>query len=218
MAYIDHTRLVWKNGKYINYGIKMLYDGEIVRLCPFDYGRDGNIIGIKTASGSMLDISKYIQWHQDEYDALYQRKGVIPTKWWKLRSAKHLFYYFRNWFNWKLRRKELVAYRYRVGTWSNDNIEIYIYHDPLKSSYVSFYRDGSDSYVMLGGYGHHENVYTHFVSRGYGEDFEEAMAKEAYKWCCKDVLTKVAELVFNDGWDDNGKITELMEKFYVKEE
>lgn len=218
MAYIDHTRLVWKNGKYIGDGVKLAENGyDIVHLCPFEYGRDGNIMSVENSSGVMVDISDSIEWCQCEYDTLYQRKGIEWRTPWRCRSISDFFYALRSRLNWLFRQMELLAYRERVGVWTCDDTEVYIYHDVLKSSYVSFYRNGLDTYIMLGGYGRHENVYTHFAGRGYGEDFEEAMAKEAYRWCCDDILTKVADLAFGDRWDDCGKFTELREKFYMEE-
>ena len=219
MAYIDHTRLVWKNGKYIGDGVKLdESSSDIVHLCPFEYGRDGNIIAVTDSSGNLADITEDIRWHQCEYDTLYQRKGIKWNTPWGCRTISGFFYTLCARLNWLFRRMERLAYRERVGVWICGDIEVYIYHDALKSSYVSFYRNGSDAYIMLGGYGHHENVYTHFAGRGYGEDFEEAMAKEAYRWCCTDILQKVADLAFDDRWDDDGKFTELREKFYAEVE
>lgn len=43
--------------------------------------------------------------------------------------------------------------------------------------------------MLLGGYGHWRNPYTHFFHRGYGEVFERQMGKECYEWLCEDVLS-----------------------------
>lgn len=53
---------------------------------------------------------------------------------------------------------------------------------------VTYYFDKDDTYVLLGGYGHYANPYTHFYKRGYGEAFELKMARECYEWLCEDVL------------------------------
>lgn len=53
---------------------------------------------------------------------------------------------------------------------------------------VTIYMDAEDSYVMIGGYGHYLNPYTHFYHRGYGEDFERKMAQECFDWLCHDIL------------------------------
>ena len=60
---------------------------------------------------------------------------------------------------------------------------------------VTFYMNGDESYVLLGGYGHWRNPYTHFFHRGYGEVFERQMGKECYEWLCEDVLS---DLVGNE--------------------
>ena len=54
---------------------------------------------------------------------------------------------------------------------------------------ATFYLDWHNTYIMLGGYGHHKNPYTHFYNRGYGEAFERKMALECYCWLCGDVLS-----------------------------
>lgn len=55
---------------------------------------------------------------------------------------------------------------------------------------ASFYLDWQNTYVLLGGYGHHQNPYVHFYNRGYGETFERKMALECYHWLCGDVLSE----------------------------
>lgn len=55
---------------------------------------------------------------------------------------------------------------------------------------ATFYLDWQNTYVLLGGYGHHRNPYTHFYHRGYGEQFERKMAYECYRWLCSDVLAE----------------------------
>lgn len=51
-----------------------------------------------------------------------------------------------------------------------------------------FYADAKDTYVLIGGYGHYQNPYTHFFGRGYGEHFERKIAKECFEWLCDFVL------------------------------
>lgn len=54
------------------------------------------------------------------------------------------------------------------------------------------------TFIVLGGYGHHANVYAHFMHRGYGIEFERKMAQEAFDWCVRDVLKSVADLISDD--------------------
>lgn len=74
------------------------------------------------------------------------------------------------------------AYFYR-----KDEEEILVYKS--EDYNVTFYMNGDESYVLLGGYGHWRNPYTHFFHRGYGEVFERQMGKECYEWLCEDVLS-----------------------------
>ena len=90
-----------------------------------------------------------------------------------------------------MERSWSAPYKREVGVYTHDNIEVYIYHDAPNQSYISFYTDGKASWVVIGGYGHHNNVYTHFMSRGYGDEFEEKMAQEAFWWACDDILAEL---------------------------
>lgn len=184
MAAIDHTDIVFKNGKYMKSTYHYNENDEYVSDLPFEYGRDGNI---HTINGKY--IYDDIIWYRDEYDRLYERKGIkkIYNRW-NLGSIV-------NRLNWVFHRMDHVCYRKEVGIWKGWNHKLYIYHDPLKQSYASFYTDGTDTYVVLAGYGHHENVYTHFMARGYGDEFEEKMAAEAYHWLCGEVLREIVDSV-----------------------
>lgn len=71
------------------------------------------------------------------------------------------------------------------------NVEIILC--ALQDCNVTFYLDARDTYVMLGGYGHYHNPYTHFYKRGYGEEFERKMATECYEWLCENVLKDALE-------------------------
>lgn len=189
MAAIDHTDIVFKNGKWMKTTYYINENDEYINLLPFEYGRDGNI---HTINGKY--IYDDVVWYRDEYDRLYERKGI-----------KKIYNRFNiasilNRFNWIFRRMDHVCYRQEVGMYGHGGTELYIYHDPLNRSYASFYTDGIDTYIVLAGYGHHANVYTHFMARGYGDEFEEKMAKEAYEWLCKDVLAGIVDAIsFGEG-------------------
>ena len=92
------------------------------------------------------------------------------------------------------------CYAQEVGVWKSGDVEIYFYRNEPMRTYVSFYKDSKDTYVLLGGYGHHKNPYTHFMHRGYGDEFESKMAVEAYQWLCRDILRVVGESI-NEDWD-----------------
>ena len=94
-----------------------------------------------------------------------------------------------------------IGYRKEVGTWIEGGAEVYIYHDDLNQSYVSFYNDGTNTYVVIGGYGHWMNVYTHFYARGYGDEFEEKMTAEAFRWACDKILVDISESICDGDWE-----------------
>ena len=95
-------------------------------------------------------------------------------------------YALRNW------REKLAALLAKAEdddmffSYVDKNVEIILC--VLRDCNVTFYLDSRNTYVMLGGYGHYRNPYTHFYGRGYGEDFELKMATECYEWLCETVL------------------------------
>lgn len=76
--------------------------------------------------------------------------------------------------------------REQVGYLKDVNKEIVILNS-LDCNAI-FYADTKDTYILIGGYGHYRNSYTHFYGRGYGEEFERRMAKECFEWLCDQVL------------------------------
>lgn len=80
-----------------------------------------------------------------------------------------------------------------------------------------FYVNGGESYVMLGGYGHYCNPYTHFYHRGFGESFEREIAEECYRWLLEKVLPEALEWLpaFKGAEQENGYLG-LWEKFRFK--
>ena len=208
MAAIDHTVIVYKNGDYLKDPDTYDENGDFINLCPFDYSRDGVITAIYEEDGTKIEVLwSDIKWYHDEYDAIYERAGIhgaplFPIAWWKLVEIVQ----------WKLHIMRLSCYRREVGVWKYGDVEIYFYRDDLRETYVSFYKDSEDTYVLLGGYGHHENPYTHFMHRGYGDEFESKMAVEAYQWLCRDILRVVGESIHEDSeW-----LTKKREEFHYK--
>ena len=195
MAGIDHTRLVFKNGKLLTDDEIGYYDEENdtwVNLLPFRYGRDGDIYEIGN-----VDISGQIKWYKDEFDAVYQRCGLdkYGARLFKT-TRKFSFWYIKQRLKWLFHCMEKVCYRKEIGALGfEDGSNLYIHHDSINQSYASFYVTKTDAYVVLGGYGHWKNVYTHFMHRGYGEEFEEKMASEAYHWLWNEVLKDICESV-----------------------
>lgn len=81
---------------------------------------------------------------------------------------------------------------------------------------VTYYFDKEDTYVLLGGYGHYNNPYTHFYKRGYGEEFERKMARECYQWLCEDVLEDYVRIRFGIVCDEEEILSELRDKLKFK--
>ena len=81
-----------------------------------------------------------------------------------------------------------------------------------------FYVNGNDSYVMIGGYGHYANPYSHFFGRGYGETFERKMAKECYEYLMETILPEALRhlSLFKGAEQENGYLG-LWEKFRFKD-
>ena len=192
MAAIDHTTIVFKNGVYIPKPFVLDGDFNCINTLPFEYGRDGNIIKLTNSDGSSIDIWDNIYWFRDEYDAVYRRDGAK-----KFYGRKNLYVIIER-LKWLFHKMEFVCYEKEVGLWKHGNQEVYIYHEPMKKSYVSFYNNGTDSYVIIGGYGHYGNVYTHFMSRGYGDEFEEKMAREAFRWALTIVMEEIVNAIHTD--------------------
>ena len=220
MAGIDHTTIVFKNGRWL----KEVYEvdeetGEWIIRCPFDYGRDGNIHIVRDPLGNVIDISEDMKVYHDEYDAIYVRDGIRNFR----TIAKNL-YGIRAWLKWTLRFMHKLYYTKEVGVWKkgdveylNGDVEVYIYHDGPNQSYVSFYSDGDDTYIVIGGYGHHKNVYCHFMDRGYGDEFEEKMAAEAFRWACDDILVEISESIYESWVEQEDFVNEMRERFGYEE-
>lgn len=192
MAGVDHTCLVFKNGELMESTGYYNYEKEQwVSVLPFEHNRDGCITKIKALNWDMIDIYDRIKWYRNEYDAIYERAGIKENGIYRLS-----FYGIIQRLKWIFHVMDRVCYRKEVGTYQNTYISMHIYHDPMKQSYVSFYKDSSDTYVVIGGYGHWENVYTHFMHRGYGDEFEKEMSVEAYHWACDKVLYEIIEALY----------------------
>lgn len=152
MAGIDHTIIVFKNGRLMKETVQYR-DEECVSLIPFSYNRDGQILGYEFGRG-----------------ARFRPAGL------RNRIAAFL--------DGGENSPEFFSY-------ADKNVEIILCVYPDFN--VTFYLDSRNTYVMLGGYGHYRNPYTHFYGRGYGEEFELKMAQECFAWLCTDILRDALE-------------------------
>lgn len=120
---------------------------------------------------------------------------------------------FRKWFGEHF--MELLPREY-IGYFHEDNIRIFTYQS--ENYNTIFYLKDDESYTMLGGYGHYDNVYTHFFERGYGEKLERKMAKECYKWLFREVFPYCWSIIFKDrAYEDEADLFHLQEKFHYKD-
>ena len=218
MASIDHTCMIWRNGEYLPNGTGTTYTYDEITdkytsLLPFEYGRDGNIVRIVDSDGVKIDIRDDTVWgDRGNYWAHYERDGLRwgHVRWWTWGG-------FVEGLKWTFHKMRLLYHEYEVGVYKRDGIEVYIYKDESKQSYVSFYKDSNDVYVILGGYGHCGNVYCHFMSRGYGEEFEKKMLEEAYEWIAKEIVSKIADAITDD-WDEQEKMCKEIRKVFKMED
>lgn len=215
MAAIDHTCIVFRNGEYIPEHLTWKYDenDRYVNLLPFECSRDGMIISVGDPFGSMYNVYLDTKWFKDEYDAIYQRAG-----WRNWSTVRKTPYGIWAWLKYKLHFTDRIGYRKSVGVCIRGDTEVYIFHDDLKQCYVSFYSNNEETYVVIGGYGHWENVYCHFMGRGYGDEFEKKMAVEAYHWACRDVLEDIAECICDGSWEEEEAFVNIMRKRFKCED
>lgn len=164
MASIDHTIIPFHNGRLMR---EMFREegGEYVSLIPFDYTRDGEILGVT-------------------FDRVIRPSLCCSDN----RLAE-----------WIVDKLGKYLHRETLRFYQKDDLEIFLYQSHDYNA--TFYFHGDESYVLLGGYGHYLNPYTHFFHRGYGEEFERKMAKECYEWLCDDVLTDL--LAYTDSADQD---------------
>lgn len=75
----------------------------------------------------------------------------------------------------------------------NDWYELIVYESINFN--VIYYLDyeENENYVILGGYGHYVNPYTHFYGRGLPEEVERMLMSECYEWLMEDIIKDCVE-------------------------
>lgn len=215
MAAIDHTCIVFKNGKYVPEHLTYEYDENdmYVNKLPFEYNRDGKIQRVTDPFGALVDIWLSTKWYRDEYDAIYERDGW--RDWSAVRKTPRGIW---AWLKYKLHFMAKIGYRKEVGVDKIGDTEVYIWHDELNQNYVSFYLNNEDTYIVIGGYGHWKNVYCHFMGRGYGNRFEDEMADEAFRWACNKIIIDISESICGGSWEaEEDFVNRMRERFGYEE-
>lgn len=75
------------------------------------------------------------------------------------------------------------ADRYELTVYESDNFNVIYFLDFEKN----------ENYVILGGYGHYVNPYTHFYGRGLPEEVERMLMSECYEWLMEDIIKDCVE-------------------------
>lgn len=94
---------------------------------------------------------------------------------------------------------ELICYE-------SDNYNVIYYISP----------DKDDTYVILGGYGHYLNPYTHFYERGLPDEVERMLMNECYEWLMEDVLNNIVDIITNYDFDTDRIVEEYHKIFNYK--
>lgn len=213
MAAIDHTIIGFKNGKLLEnlYFIKCEEKQAVFEdtgetytafetvaeknFIPFDYNRDGLITNRKQRLEEWMEV-----YNEDcNYDPAKHSK-----KWKKYcdKLRNKYFKHIKNPYKYDCPEEYKIRYYYK----KDDDVEIIAVYNEIQDYCVTFYFTEEDSYVLLGGYGHHSNPFLHFYERGYGRQFERKMAKDCYKWLCEDVLEEAMKNIpglTTDKYNDN---------------
>lgn len=202
MASIDHTCIYFHNGmlmKEISHCDWLerdtawaTSDGEIhitneivdtvnnIELLPFDTTRDGLFtddatVNIKDMNRIFPEVCLKYKWQEKRAIKLYDKSA------WKA-WHKYPDQDFENRIYWYKDYQKLIITQYT--------------EDYCLTFY--FKLDTKDSWVVLGGYGHYANPFTHFYHRGYGEEFEKKMAHEAYIWVCERLLPDLLDYCMSE--------------------
>lgn len=97
-----------------------------------------------------------------------------------------------------------------------DNYEITVYESDIFN--VIYFLDflNHENYVILGGYGHYVNPYTHFYKRGLPEEVERMMMNECYEWLMEDIIKDCCEALAESIWDVDDLVRDYQKDFGYK--
>ena len=209
MAAIDHTCIYFHNGmlmKEISHcdwierdtawetsDGKVHVTNEIidttneVELLPFDATRDGlftddSTVNIKDMNRIFAGTYFKYKWQEKRAIKLYDKSSWKAEKKYPDQDFENIVYWYKD-------DKKLIITQYT--------------EDYCLTFY--FKLDTKDSWVVLGGYGHYANPFTHFYHRDYGEEFEKKMAREAYIWVCERLLPDLLDYCISETLKEDQK-------------
>lgn len=97
--------------------------------------------------------------------------------------------------------------KYELTVYESDNFNVIYFLDFEKN----------ENYVILGGYGHYVNPYTHFYGRGLPEEVERMLMNECYEWLMEDVIKDCVEaLVTESIWYADDIVRDYQKDFGYK--
>lgn len=194
MAWIDHTCLYWIDGKPSNY--------DDVKEALEEYGlywtRDG-VVYSKDKENVVSTATSY-----DPDSLVYRERYLFFKKLWDLYPPKFIrgAYYGTLRFLNNILTRLFPAYKDYDRVYTDRKFkraEVFIQTEHQGNLNISFVTIRNHGIVILGGYGHFINPYTHFMDRGYGDEFERKMHEEAYDWCLEQ-LRPMLFFLFCKGW------------------
>ena len=96
--------------------------------------------------------------------------------------------------------------KYELTVYESDNFNV-IY-------FLDFKKD--ENYVILGGYGHYVNPYTHFYKRGLPEEIERMLMSECYEWLMEDIIKDCCEALAESTWNVDDLVRDYQKDFGYK--
>lgn len=96
--------------------------------------------------------------------------------------------------------------KYELTVYESDNFNVIYFLDFEKN----------ENYVILGGYGHYMNPYTHFYDRGLPEEVERMLMSECYEWLMEDIIKDCCEAFAVDFWDVDDLVKDYQKDFGYK--
>lgn len=207
MAGIDHTCIYFHNGMLmkevdhcdwierdtaweledgtVHIANELVDTINVINLLPFNTTRDGlftddSTVSIEDMHRIFTDIYFKHAWQEKRAMKLYDKNSCKA-------ADKYPDQDFENRVYWHKDDKKLVITQH------------------TKNYCLTFYfkLDTKDSWVVLGGYGHYANPFTHFYHRGYGEDFEKKMTHEAYIWVCEELLPNLLDYCLRETLEED---------------